>query len=467
MNKPLGKLDAALGLEPARYQPPPSLERRRLRAYIAMLLIDIILLHAGFVLAALTYENWWWEPRALLAAQALLPIFITIALYNASYCARALIDWAYAVRQMAVALIISAALINFVAFYTKSNAVFSRVTISLGFVISFFLMAVARRLLVRLIQQKWNGKIRNQLVIDDSGPGFAAGDAERIDAARAGLNPASDDPQMRDRIGQLLRNQDSVVVSCPAERREQWATLMKSAGVFGEIVSETSHRLGAVGVQHYDSQNRSTLVVSTGPLRLRARAIKRMFDVTVAAAGLFVLSPVLLLIALVIKLEDGGPVLFVQERVGRGSKFFNLLKFRSMRVDPNGADGSRSTARADDRVTHIGRFIRANSLDELPQLWNVLRGDMAIVGPRPHAPGSQAGDKLFWEVDQRYWRRHSLKPGLTGLAQIRGHRGATESEADLTDRLQSDLEYIAGWTLQRDLAIMLQTLRVLRHDRAY
>ncbi len=92
---------------------------------------------------------------------------------------------------------------------------------------------------------------------------------------------------------------------------------------------------------------------------------------------------------------------------------------------------------------------------------------MSIVGPRPHALGSQAGDKLFWEVDGQYWRRHSLKPGLTGLAQVRGHRGATEQESDLTDRLQSDLEYIAGWTLRRDVEITLRTLSVLRHDRAF
>ena len=432
-----------------------------------MILIDVVMIHVGFVLAAFTYERMWWEPRALLAAQALLPIFLTIALYNASYCARALNDWLYAVRQMAVALVISAALINFVAFYTKSNAVFSRVTISLGFILSFVLMAAARRVIVRFIDTKWSGKIRNQLVIDDGGPGFSADGADRIEAAALGLDPASDDPHMRDHIGQLLRNQDSVVVSCPEERREQWAMMLKSAGVFGEIVCEDAHRFGAVGVQHYDRQERTTLIVSTGPLRLRSRAIKRAFDILVAASGLIVLSPVLAMIALAIKLEDGGPVLFSQRRVGRGSEFFDMLKFRSMRVNGAGANGARSTERADDRITRVGRFIRANSLDELPQLWNVLRGDMAIVGPRPHALESHANDKLFWEIDGRYWRRHSLKPGLTGLAQVRGHRGATEKETDLTDRLQSDLEYIAGWSLRRDIAIMLSTLRVLRHERAY
>jgi len=97
----------------------------------------------------------------------------------------------------------------------------------------------------------------------------------------------------------------------------------------------------------------------------------------------------------------------------------------------------------------------------------VLTGDMSIVGPRPHVLGSQANNKYFWEVDAQYWRRHCLKPGLTGLAQVRGHRGATEKESDLTDRLQSDLEYISGWSLRRDIEIVLKTIFVLRHENAY
>ena len=126
-----------------------------------------------------------------------------------------------------------------------------------------------------------------------------------------------------------------------------------------------------------------------------------------------------------------------------------------------------STSRDDDRVTRVGRLIRRTSIDELPQLINVLKGEMAIVGPRPHALGSQAGDKLFWEVDGRYWERHALKPGLTGLAQVRGLRGATDREEDLSARLEADLEYLDGWSLWRDLRIVFSTIRVLSHDRAF
>ena len=121
----------------------------------------------------------------------------------------------------------------------------------------------------------------------------------------------------------------------------------------------------------------------------------------------------------------------------------------------------------DDRVTRVGRFIRRTSLDELPQLFNVLTGDMSLVGPRPHALGSRAGGKLFWEIDSRYWHRHALKPGLTGLAQVRGHRGATENEKHLTDRLRADLEYLNEWSPWRDVLILLTTVKVMIHDRAF
>lgn len=138
-----------------------------------------------------------------------------------------------------------------------------------------------------------------------------------------------------------------------------------------------------------------------------------------------------------------------------------------MRTDREDSAGSRSASQTDDRVTRVGRLIRRTSIDELPQLFNVLKGDMSLVGPRPHALGSQAYDKLFWEVDGRYWQRHALKPGLTGLAQIRGLRGATDRESDLQQRLNADLEYVDGWSPWRDIGILLRTLRVVVHPRAF
>jgi len=467
MNKLASNLLQTAERKQADLKIAPSLERRRLRSYILLLIADAALFQASFALAAHLYEGRWNDPSSMLLAQVMLPVFYTIALYNGTYGVKALTDWVFAAKQAITALLISAALLNFVAFYTKSNADFSRVSTTLGLFFAAVFIVAFRRLVVGAVQKFWGGRVTNKLVIYDGGPTFALEDAVRIEAADYRLDPDSEDPFMLDRLGKLLRNQDKVVVSCPYERREQWAFLLKSSGVYGELVSETAHRLAPIGVHRYDDQGKTTLVVSSGPLGLRGRIVKRLFDLIVAGGAVIVLSPLLLVVAALIKLEDGGKVLFVQRRMGRGNQFFDMFKFRSMREEKLDANGERSTGREDDRITRIGSFIRKTSIDELPQIFNVLRGEMSIVGPRPHALGSKANNKLFWQVDKQYWRRHCLKPGLTGLAQVRGHRGATEQEKDLTDRLQSDLEYIANWSLRRDIGIVLRTLKVLHHDNAY
>jgi len=467
MNRATPKLLDAIRHQSVESRLAPSLERRRLRAYATMLLVDGAVFHFCFALSALIWDGLWAHSRAMITAQVMLPVFFTIALYNGAYGLKALGSWTFAARKALIALAISAALVNFVGFYTKSNSEFSRGVTTLGLMLVALLLVAMRRVVAMIIAARWGGKVSNRLVIDDGGSSFAFDGAERISAADYNLDPSSHDPFMLDRLGKLLRNQDQVVVSCPRERRQDWAFLLKCAGVYGEIVSEPAHTLGAVGVHRYDVLDRTTLVVSTGPLGLRARILKRAFDVAVALGGLIALSPLLLVVAVLIKLEDRGPVLFIQRRLGRGNQFFDMFKFRSMREEKLDHDGDRSASREDDRVTRIGAFIRRTSIDELPQLLNVLKGDMSIVGPRPHAIGSRANNKYFWDIDRQYWQRHCLKPGLTGLAQVRGHRGATEVEKDLTDRLQSDLEYIAGWSLRRDMGIVVRTARVLTHKNAF
>ena len=176
----------------------------------------------------------------------------------------------------------------------------------------------------------------------------------------------------------------------------------------------------------------------------------------------------MLLIALAIRLDTPGPVLFRQKRTGFNNHEFEMLKFRTMHHHMAEYSIRRQTTRNDPRVTRVGAFLRRTSLDELPQIFNVLRGEMSIVGPRPHAPGTRAGSRPFEQVVDRYAARHRVKPGLTGLAQVRGLRGETRTEDKLIRRVESDLEYIDTWSLWLDLVIMLRTLViVLRMQNAY
>lgn len=467
MNWPLPDLEH----EPTRIErhlaSVPSREKRRLRAYIAMILCDGAIILACFALAGWLYHGVWLHRNSVLMAYLLIPLYYTIALYNRSYSLKALEDWRFAATKAAIALLVSAALLNFIAFYTKSTTSFSRAIFSGGFAASLVLIGAQRLLVIQLIARFWRGKIRNVLVIDDGGSPMRFKGAAVVSAARLGLVPDREDPRTLDRLGRILRNQDRVIVSCQIERRADWAYVLKAAGVRGEIVSDAAEAIGAIGIERYPDSGRTTLVVSTGPLSLQARAIKRAFDLVVSLIALALLSPLLALVALAIKIEDGGKVLFIQPRSGRGNRLFMIYKFRTMREDTADRDGTRSTSRNDDRVTRVGKWLRRTSIDELPQLYNVVRGDMSIVGPRPHALGSRAGDRLFWKVDTNYWQRHALRPGLTGLAQIRGLRGATEREEDLQLRLRADLEYIANWSLWRDIVIVLKTIRILWHERAF
>ncbi|MDE8651678.1 sugar transferase [Novosphingobium album (ex Liu et al. 2023)] len=443
----------------------PSLERRRLQCYLALMLGDMVAMLCGFGTAGYLYRGYegWFD--ALTRGQVLLPIFLTVALYNGSYSTAALRESWIGIMRVQLALVLSFAAVIFVAFFTKSADEFSRASFASGAIATSFLLLWARLQMRAVVRWRCGENVTNELVIDDGGPRIEIKGVIRVSAAAMGLKPNVNDPHALDRLGLVLRNIDRVIVSCPHDRRADWALMLKGANVDGEVLDDEVARLGAQGARV--AGGHGLLLISAGPLGLRDRAIKRLFDVTFAGCAIVALSPLLLLTALAVKLGDGGPVFFVQRRMGRGNRFFDMYKFRSMTVAQADSDGNVSASKGDQRVTRVGRFIRSTSIDELPQLFNVLIGDMSLVGPRPHAIGSQAGSKLFWEVDLRYWQRHCLKPGLSGLAQIRGFRGATDSESDLISRLQSDLEYLEGWTILRDIKIVLLTMRVLVHHRAF
>jgi Undecaprenyl-phosphate glucose phosphotransferase len=193
------------------------------------------------------------------------------------------------------------------------------------------------------------------------------------------------------------------------------------------------------------------------PIREPQRLIKTGIDFVAASSALIFLSPLLLMIASIIKLDSEGPIFFRQRRQGLGDRLFDVYKFRTMYCDLSDPKGANQTKRGDPRVTRIGAFLRKTSLDELPQLINVLRGEMSLVGPRPHTPHMLIGDKRHYEIVSEYSFRHRVKPGITGLAQVNGYRGAVDTPDQLKARVDLDLYYIDHWSLWLDIKILWRT----------
>jgi polysaccharide biosynthesis protein PslA len=186
---------------------------------------------------------------------------------------------------------------------------------------------------------------------------------------------------------------------------------------------------------------------------------KRAFDILVAGAALLFLLPLLIAIIVAIKITSPGPVVFCQNRYGYRNRFFRIYKFRTMRIDACDARGVRQTVQGDSRITPVGRILRKTSLDEIPQLVNVIKGDMSLVGPRPHVPGMLAAQLPYEDLVPYYFQRHSARPGITGLAQVSGCRGSTVEPNRAISRIDYDLDYIEKWSLCMDIMIIARTIR--------
>jgi len=207
-----------------------------------------------------------------------------------------------------------------------------------------------------------------------------------------------------------------------------------------------------------------TIELQRAPLTKGEQALKRAFDAASAAILLFLLMPLMMLTAVLIKIDSKGPVLFRQRRNGFNDNIFLIYKFRSMRVMDDGEKIKQAT-KDDPRVTRIGRWLRQMSIDELPQLFNVLMGDMSLVGPRPHAV---AHNTEYQEIVANYAFRHHVKPGITGWAQVNGFRGETRTVDSMAKRIELDLYYINHWSIWLDLRILLMTLFLaFRQPTAY
>ena len=437
----------------------------RLRLYALLLAADALCVGLAFLIANQLRFGDMLASYGVDTFAVLFPVYVAVGVNGGAWTIDALQNPRRSVAAAIRAFCFAVAVASILFFSLKIGEDFSRLVFGIGSLLSLLLIAASRLLLGRRLGRRFDWTFQRRVLLLDGVGAVPVHNEIVVPADNVGLRPVTDDPAMLDRLGRLLDCCERVTLACPIERREAWIRVLAGANVDVEVLAPELDSLGALGLQrHGDS---ATLLVARGPLRLRDRILKRLLDVCVASLALVLLAPAFLLAALAVKAESAGPVFFRQPRIGRGNRLFEMLKFRTMRDDLADRSGGRSTSRRDERITKTGKFLRSTSLDELPQLINVLRGDMSIVGPRPHPVECKVADEYFWSIEDRYFDRHGIKPGMTGLAQVRGYRGATWQRSDLTNRLKADLEYVDGWHIGRDLWIIGRTLGVMIHPNAF
>jgi Undecaprenyl-phosphate glucose phosphotransferase len=264
----------------------------------------------------------------------------------------------------------------------------------------------------------------------------------------------------------ILPSIDRIVIAVPAAAEARINQLVEKLRVLPNAVTLFIDLKGDSARAAFEAISQAPLAqqgdMTPGPADLVS---KRFMDIAVSAVALVVLAPVLVAIAVAIKLDSPGPILFRQKRHGFNNEEIEVWKFRSMKVESTDATASRQVSRNDDRVTRVGRFIRATSLDELPQFFNVLTGQMSVVGPRPHAIGMKSAGEETEKLVREYAWRHRVKPGVTGWAQIHGSRGPVDTPEDVRRRVELDVEYIRRQSVFLDLYIILVTVPCLLGDK--
>lgn len=368
------------------------------------------------------------------------------------------------------------AVVLVVSFMTKSTNDYSRI-VSLGiFCFGLPVLVLTRAAMVRLVRRSLaagsTSTSRVHLVgyEEDIARFYAGSEADHLGLRIVGtsylrrVDPGADTAARHDQLQEDLDlavsvvrflRPDDVFVLVP------WtdaAEVERCIDAFLRVPSALHLRPGAVLDRFPDLQvtrvgGVSGINIGRRPLNVGEIVLKRALDLTVATIALVSLSPLLAAIAVAIKLDSPGPVFFRQKRYGFNQQPFGVFKFRSMRADAGAA--FRQATRNDSRITRVGAILRRTNLDELPQLINVLRGEMSLVGPRPHA---LAHDRSFERRIALYARRHNVRPGITGWAQVNGFRGETLTDLDMERRVSCDLHYIDNWSIWFDIQIMVQTL---------
>lgn len=458
----------------------------------AMRLVDISII-VGSALLVYYFRKGWPMPSGYYPLLLLLVVFLTTNIFTLFSVYRAWRGrWLYReLTTLAAAWICVALCIGLITFLTKSGETFSRLWFGWTFVLSLLGMTAfrvsMRHYLRRLRSQGLNQK---KVIIAGAGSLGRRACSSILRETWAGLEPVAFFDDQHRLIGQnhkgvpVIGDLDDIPAYIEAQRKSDdgpidqvWIALPLDAN---EKIQQLQDTLGDTASNVYFIPDVFTFALanysvdevvglpimnmSASPMNGGAGVVKRAEDVVVSALMIAILSPVLLVIALIVKLESPGPVIFKQRRYGQDGKEIFVWKFRSMSCTEDGAQVTQAQ-RGDSRITRVGYWLRKLSLDELPQLFNVLQGTMSLVGPRPHAV---AHNEFYRTKVSGYMGRHKIRPGITGWAQVNGCRGETARIGDMEERIRYDLEYIRNWSVPLDLRILFRTVgTVMNYKNTY
>jgi len=431
---------------------------------------DVVLVLVAAFIASLSRFDLVTIPNVYEASIALaLVVLLLMSEVMKVYTVEHMASPAAAAFRWVAAWTITLTLVLGYLFFTKTSAEFSRLWVFYWFAAALIVVVPARTLLAQ-----WGRRMIQDGVVGE----YVAlvGTAENVWMARRALEDKvqlgmvildrrQDAGPIDDAMDESLAHVDSVILAVDhtdEARVASWQNLCRRMTVDLSLAPRLTpplldfepHQIGGLPVWR----------LSTRPLSEAALLLKRVEDLVLGAGLLVVAAPMMAMIALAIKIDSPGPVLFRQVRHGFNNSTFTVFKFRSMLIEGCSAHDVQQATAKDPRVTRVGWLLRRSSLDELPQLFNVLKGDMSLVGPRPHAvPHSH----LFGDQIEDYFCRHRLKPGITGWAQVNALRGETQSIDKMRARVEHDLYYIDNWSLWLDLKILLRTVMVMVHPTAY
>ncbi|MEM8646498.1 MAG: undecaprenyl-phosphate glucose phosphotransferase [Pseudomonadota bacterium] len=382
------------------------------------------------------------------------------------------------------------AALTVLVFFSKLGATYSRVWLGSWYVLGFGGILMLRGLVAKLVRG-WNtdNRLNRQAVIIGGGPEAAElieaiNATPNIDVSIVGLFDDRDDTRSPaavagyrklGNVDQLVdfarwKRIDLLILALPLSAENRLAELTRKLWILPVDIrlSAYTQKMRFRPRAYSYIGNIPFFDVFDRPLSDWDWVLKSLEDKVITTAALIVLAPIMALIALAVRLDSRGPVLFKQKRYGFNNELIEVYKFRSMFEDQTDHEASKLVTKDDPRVTRVGRWIRATSMDELPQLFNVMKGELSLVGPRPHATQAKAENKLYGDVVEGYFARHRVKPGITGWAQVNGWRGETDTKLKILRRLEHDLYYIENWSVIFDLYILARTpFALFKTEQAY